>query len=1065
MGAPPGLEKVLPAPASQATVDRVVGALFTAGLPTSFCTFLEAGVSKSQAPAGSNTLRGYEAGLVMPCGLPYPWRSSERPPTSSRRRHRWLLELQRRRWINVSIAYLTWLSLGKPNGGKSATALSLPLTEDQRTLVADIEGKFLGTCRAGEPVPLLAGGIVGIHAALAGLMDNNYLGGGSHFVEPLTLTADTLSIPQRGADILMQTPVVPPEYSDIFALEHVFDKLPEDYPPKLPPMCLRVAEWGAVAARIWDARLLRAVDPSVVEVAAGVEVRAGLFGVAKKGDHRLRVIVDRRRRNALERPLRDVLHDYCRANNVTRGRQAYLLRLATLPHASQFAELFVTKGQTLSISTDDAKDFFYLLRWPQARIDETVVGLDLRASDLLAEGVDYEVDYLRQRGNGTIALALAAPAMGDQKASETAQIVHQHCLREAGCLRGDGWLTYGLPPPSGRVVEGVYSDDRVVLGICDASDDGTPLAGDPTRTATLERVAAGHAAYKRVGIQRKPEKSQYDVREAVVWGGEISSSRRDVRGAVDKLRQLAVITSYLALVGCCSTVIMRRLVGCWVHHLMFQRCAMCLLDSVYKWMHEPNVDITRWRRISNAVLEELIGLVALCPLFASSLDSLIAPRVLASDATLNMGAVVDAPLTVEESVWLWGRGQRRVGSVLLKNLFSEEPEDPLEVKGGVPDDDLLHAWIGSKQFTTLISYRFSSRRHINIQEAVALRTLVKRALKDPEMRGRRIPILLDSQVVHSVAIRGRSSSSALNRVLQMTLPYLLFTNSSLISFWVRSAHNPADDPTRHAKIREAGPTPPEVRAAIDGVADAWPWALHVHRSLSATRPLLFYDAFSGPNSPLGAAFGRLGWEVISRDILICPEDDLTDPSVLARELDWIRRHRPQGGALGPPCGTFSAFMRLCGWSTRTPDNPWGAGEHPKEVLGNACVRAALQIAAAFDEAGTLWAWENPQQSLQWRLPELQRLLSSGSRYTCVMDWCMYGRPWRKSTIWEGRWPFLPDLCRRCDRSHTHIVLEGQVKDDDGRWRSRTEIAAEYSRPWCDAVAAQLDAHCRRQGQD
>ena len=67
----------------------------------------------------------------------------------------------------------------------------------------------------------------------------------------------------------------------------------------------------SVLSRLWDARLLTPLDPSVLRMHGPAPVRAGLFGVVKKGSDRLRVIVDRRRQNALEIPIVEALRSQC----------------------------------------------------------------------------------------------------------------------------------------------------------------------------------------------------------------------------------------------------------------------------------------------------------------------------------------------------------------------------------------------------------------------------------------------------------------------------------------------------------------------------------------------------------------------------------------------------------------------------------------------------------------------------------------------------------------------------------------------------------------------------------
>ena len=92
-------------------------------------------------------------------------------------------------------------------------------------------------------------------------------------------------------------------------------------------------------------------------------------------------------------------------------------------------------------------------------------------------------------------------------------------------------------------------------------------------------------------------------------------------------------------------------------------------------------------------------------------------------------------------------------------------------------------------------------RHINVHE---LRTLLaserRRGLKHP---GSRVVSASDSQVSLGAALKGRSASPRLNGILRQSLPDHLSSDITGIYAYVGTADNPADDPTRHAKVREA----------------------------------------------------------------------------------------------------------------------------------------------------------------------------------------------------------------------------------------------------------------------
>ncbi|CAK0843021.1 unnamed protein product [Prorocentrum cordatum] len=110
--------------------------------------------------------------------------------------------------------------------------------------------------------------------------------------------ADNLGIPSRGAAIVLQGPVAPPERGSTLCAAHAFEHGLGRPASRVPPVCVRVGHWAAVAARVGGARLLRLARPESPPVCAGH------CDAERRGDGGPRVIVDGRRRSALLKSLR-----------------------------------------------------------------------------------------------------------------------------------------------------------------------------------------------------------------------------------------------------------------------------------------------------------------------------------------------------------------------------------------------------------------------------------------------------------------------------------------------------------------------------------------------------------------------------------------------------------------------------------------------------------------------------------------------------------------------------------------------------------------------------------------
>ena len=349
----------------------------------------------------------------------------------------------------------------------------------------------------------------------------------------------------------------------------------------------------------------------------------------------------------------------------------------------------------------------------------------------------------------------------------------------------------------------------------------------------------------------------------------------------------------------------------------------------------------------------------------------------------------------------------------------------------------------------MTSFRFRTRSHINVQELLATRASVKHAVKHRRCWGTRIPFLVDSTVVCGAVSKGRSSSSHLNRILQGMLPYLLAARIFPLMLWIASAFNHADDGTRSRRLRARIPRAPAVDVALH---QNWDRCVRARRFVSAgvmgsvRRCGLFLDVCSGVNSPLSAVFRAARWWSLPVDCQIGGAfHDLTDERVVDRLVALVAAGLVSFMHLAPPCSTFSVWMRMCSWSTRSSSHPWGVEPlAKKEVVGNACMRAAIRLVRAALQSGTPWSLENPAGSLAWSTPELTSICQLPGVAVVDFDWCQFGRPWRKRTRLVGTLKNLSSLGRRCGGGHEHLVLQGNATDAQGRSVPRTALAAEYS---------------------
>eukprot|EP00971_Amphidinium_carterae_P206628 4099831-Amphidinium_carterae.5 len=110
------------------------------------------------------------------------------------------------------------------------------------------------------------------------------------------------------------------------------------------------------------------------------------------------------------------------------------------------------------------------------------------------------------------------------------------------------------------------------------------------------------------------------------------------------------------------------------------------------------------------------------------------------------------------------------------------------------------------------------------------RNSLKIAAQRTECWHRKVPFLIDSQVVVNVIARGRSSSHQLNYILQTSLALCLFCHMTPLPLYmdhIGTEENPADDPTRGRGLRERLLLSPQASHAIERISEQHRWVFLV----------------------------------------------------------------------------------------------------------------------------------------------------------------------------------------------------------------------------------------------
>eukprot|EP00971_Amphidinium_carterae_P078453 1551722-Amphidinium_carterae.1 len=500
-----------------------------------------------------------------------------------------------------------------------SSALSMPLSAVQRQLVGRLESTFLSVCRLGEELTSPSGGL----STLAELLrDSSGLGygdscNGKAAAPPVELNASNMSLPEIAGVVPLKHPVIPSVFQSILETPDIFLKTKANMPIRLPPWFMCVKSWPGIARQLLLRGLCRAVAVEEVQPWRGQHLRAGLFGVEKPQTTARRVIVDRRRRNAVERCLRQVVMEKALAERWPPEKLEHAWRLLTLPHGSQLGDIMCSPKSTIKCWSEDARDYFYLLRYAPLRHTETIVGYNVDSCDFTRDELD---SWGVPAAWSSFALALVSPAMGDQKSMEVAQLCHQHVMLTCGGIQADGWLSYRWPFPPSNILAGCYCDDygQIAIGADDVEDN--TFSVQSTLDEARVRICHVHAGYRNSGLIRKEAKARAEESVMTLWGSTIDGSNKVVRGALEKVKPLLAVTAELLSAKTASSDEVSILLGHWTHHCLFRRASLCLLDEVYSWIRRDTVG-TKRRHLGPRVRDELLGLLLLWPLLHSDMQA------------------------------------------------------------------------------------------------------------------------------------------------------------------------------------------------------------------------------------------------------------------------------------------------------------------------------------------------------------------------------------------------------------------------------------------------------------
>lgn len=158
----------------------------------------------------------------------------------------------------------------------------------------------------------------------------------------------------------------------------------------------------------------------------------------------------------------------------------------------------------------------------------------------------------------------------------------------------------------------------------------------------------------------------------------------------------------------------------------------------------------------------------------------------------KLGEVRPMPAFVRE------RSLAELGIAPSHSCVAPNAEEAYPARQWHDDPEWVSEIADSMPFREVFQYRASKAGHINVNEARTYKSWIKSLAKTEE--NCRAVALLDSRATIGASAKGRSSSFAISRILQTSMPYVIGGGLYPGLLHVGSSKNRADGPTRNRGI-------------------------------------------------------------------------------------------------------------------------------------------------------------------------------------------------------------------------------------------------------------------------
>ena len=541
--------------------------------------------------------------------------------------------------------------------------------------------------------------------------------------------------------------------------------------PKLPKVKLRcpASRRIRVLEKLDSVRRLALLDAA--RCRRGLE--NGLFSIPKD-QVRDRMVLDARRANAAEQ-----------------SEKRWIYSLGSL---QQFLHVFLAPHEHLEINAEDLREFYHAF----------VVGAQRQERNILQGS--YKPDQVRHlksfrpelEAAKEIVAALNTLAMGDTNAVAYGQVAHLALLLRTGHFGLEDFITLKNRPSRKKWHVGLMIDDFILVEICERGK----------RSEEVRRMVEDvRAAYVQYGLPRHEGKAVEHSTKGEFWGAQLDGVQGILRPSLKRLIPLANITIKIVQLGYCTVGLLEVLSGCYVAAFQLRRRLMSALEHIYSAQRSRSRSTIV--RLSSSLKNELLEVVGLLPLAVIDMRIKPSSTLVASDASTQAEAAVAFEIGEKRTAEFQKHGiQKGLWNRLLSPSASYLRSQGLlgvEEELRCADEYRMHPiWeevVSCGQFRPFgKTKKVRCKKHINLGELdAALRAEEKLFNEQP---GSFYIHLVDSQVVAACLVKGRSSSGSVNKRLRSSIASHVGQGGRSFIGYVRSKLNPADDPTRGARLRQ-----------------------------------------------------------------------------------------------------------------------------------------------------------------------------------------------------------------------------------------------------------------------